>query len=99
MLLVERAYHLFPINPDGPAFAKRGGGSHAPGMGISNTFLSEEIPRPQQGNGRFLAARRDYRELGLAVLDVKDSVRQISLGKDNLFLFQVDNRPAHAGPR
>lgn len=79
MFLVERAYHLFSVDPECLALGNCGRCRHAQRLGVGNALLSQEVARAEQGDGRFLATRGDHGELGLALLDVKNSIRRITL--------------------
>src|SRR6202162_1761934 len=54
-------------------------------MAIQTSF-TEKMPGSQDCNHRFLALLGNDRELDLALLDVKNRVRDLSLRKNNLIL-------------
>src|SRR5436190_19009251 len=54
-------------------------------MAIQTSF-AEKVTWSQDGNHRFLALLGNDRELDLALLDVKNRVRDLSLRKNNLIL-------------
>jgi len=54
---------------------------------INLPALTQKIGGAQQGNGRFFSAFGNYSELDPALLDVKDRIGALALGKHRLVFF------------
>src|SRR3984893_18234264 len=69
-------------------------------MAIQTSF-AKKMTGSQDCNDRFLALLGNDREFDLALLDVKNRVRYLSLGKNNLILSVLGNRFsfAHLGEK
>ena len=96
---MEHPDHLFSFNSEHRGGCDRRRGGHALRLNCRDTFLAQEVPGPQQGDGGFFAALGDDGQLDPALLNIKHSISGISLGKDVLVFLKINNCPPQAGFR
>ena len=77
--------HCHLGNARNEAFIDRCGCRDAQLMAVETSF-AKEVTRPEEADDCLLAALRNNRELDLTLLDVKNRVRNVTLGKNNLIL-------------
>jgi len=53
-------------------------------MAVETSF-AKEVTRPEEADDCLLAALRNNRDFDLTLLDVKNRVRNVTLGKKNIF--------------
>src|SRR5579872_26542 len=80
---MKRGDHRRPGYARDHAFVHRRGCCDAQIMAVQASF-AKKVARLQYSDDGFLSLLGNHRELDLAPLDVKDSVRDVALGEDNL---------------
>src|ERR1700730_11911599 len=97
---MEHAHHGFFVEPHDYAFRHCCDCRQAPWL-TRQTALAKEILLPMDCDDCFLPQVRKDGDLDLAVLNVKDSIRQISLREDGLILLisRYGPAPVHGGEK
>jgi hypothetical protein len=90
-LFVERANDRILLDPHDLAFRQRRCAGDAPGLSGQASFAAKLI-LAEDGDDRFLAASGSDRDLDLALLNVKNRIRDGSLREDFLVLPVLGNR-------
>src|SRR4030095_4927282 len=84
-LIWEHPDHCFFLKSRERTLSDRGPRGHAKWLSRQATF-TKKIAAPQDCDDRFLPARREYSQLHLALLNVKNGIRRTALRKDIAFL-------------
>src|ERR1700680_3061275 len=95
-LVVEQTDHSRLLKPHDRAIGHGGGAGHALRLPRQASF-TKEVADPQNGDHGFFALFRDYRELDLALLNIKDGVGLVALQEDLAVLQVVRQSPSLVG--
>lgn len=95
MLAVQGVHHRFPADTQYGAIGYSGCRAHPKRLAGQGTF-TKKYALGEKSDGGLPAGFRNYGEFDPALLNIKDRVRWIALGKDNLFFPERKDLPAFA---